>query len=85
MSAAQRLGIGLFYSAMAALGAAYAVFEHHQASRLAHFIKDAIPAFLILIVALIAYAFFRIVISALKELDGISRAAHATLYADYGK
>jgi mannose/fructose/N-acetylgalactosamine-specific phosphotransferase system component IID len=85
MSTAQRLGVGLFYAAMAVLGAAYAVFEHHQASRLAHFIKDVMPAFLILILVFVVYALFRTVVSVLKELNGVSRAAHATLHADYAK
>ena len=85
MSAAQRLGIALVYAAIAASGAAYAVFEHHQAHRLAHLIRDAMPAFLMLTLVVLVYGLFRTVVSALKELNGVSRAAHATRHVDYGK
>ena len=85
MSAAQRIGVGLFYAAMAVLGAAYAVFEHHQANRLVHFINEMMPSFLILILVFVVYGLFRTAVSVLRELNGVSRAAHATLYVDYGK
>lgn len=85
MSTAQRLGLGLVYTAIAASGAAYAFFEHHQIYRLAHFIREAMPAFLILTLVSLIYGLFQTVVSVLKELNGVSRAAHATLHADYGK
>ena len=67
------------------LGAAYAVFEHHPANRLVHSINEAMPSFLILILAFIVYALFRTAVSVLKQLNGVSLAAHATLHVDYGK
>jgi mannose/fructose/N-acetylgalactosamine-specific phosphotransferase system component IID len=85
MTTAQRVGVGLFYAAMAVLGAAYAVFEHHQADRLTHFIKELMPAFLVLILVLAVYGLLRKVVSVLKELNGVCRAAHATLHANYSK
>jgi mannose/fructose/N-acetylgalactosamine-specific phosphotransferase system component IID len=85
MSRAQRLGVVVVYAAIAASGAAYAFLEHHQASRLVHIIKDVMPAFLVLLLMFLVYAFFRTVVSALKELNGVCRAAHVTRYADYGK
>lgn len=85
MSTAQRLGVGLFYAAMAGLGAAYAIFENHRANWLGHSIKEVTPAFLILVLVFVVYALFRMLVSVLKRLNGVSRAAHATLHADYGK
>jgi hypothetical protein len=85
MNNAQRLGVALFYAATAALGAAYAIFEQHQANLLGHAIKEVMPALFILIVAFVVFALFRTVVSVLRRLNGVSRAAHATLYADYGK
>ena len=85
MSTARKLGLGLFYAAIAGLGAAYAVFEHHQANRLVHFINEMMPSFLILILVFVVYGLFRTAVSVLKELNGVSLAAHATLYVDYGK
>ena len=85
MSTARKLGLALFYAAIAGLGATYAVFEHHQANRLVHFINEMMPSFLILILVFMVYGVFRTVVSVLKELNGVSRAAHATLHVDYGK
>jgi membrane associated rhomboid family serine protease len=85
MSTAQKFAVGLFYAAIAGLGAAYAVFEHHQANRLVHFVNEIIPSFLILILVFFVYGLFRTAVSVLKELNGVSRAAHATLHMDYGK
>jgi hypothetical protein len=48
MSTAQRLGVGLFYVAVAVSGAAYALFEHQQTDRLGVFIKETTPALFIL-------------------------------------
>ena len=73
------------YAAIAGLGAAYAIFEHHQANRLVHFINEMMPSFLILILLFIVYVLFRTAVSVLKELNGVSLAAHATLHVDYGK
>ena len=71
---------------MALLGAVYAIFEYHQANWLGHHsIKEVMPAFLILILVFVVYALLRTVVSVLERLNGVSRAAHATLHADYGK
>jgi hypothetical protein len=43
------------------------------------------PSFLILILVFVVYGLFRTAVSALRELNGVSLAAHATLYVDYGK
>jgi branched-subunit amino acid transport protein AzlD len=67
--------VGLFYAAIA--GAAYAVFEHHQANRLAHLINEMMPAFLALILVFVVYCVFRMAVSAVKELNGVSLAAQA--------
>ena len=85
MSGAQKLGVVLFYAAIAALGAASALLEHHQGNRLVHFINETMPSFLILILAAALYGLFRTAVSVLKELKGASRTAHATLYEGYGK
>ena len=85
MSIARKLGLGLLYASIAGLGAAYAVFEHHQANRLVHFINEMMPSFLILILMFVIYRLFRTAVSAVKELNGVSQAAHATLHVDYGK
>ena len=85
MSTARKLGLGLFYAAIAGLGAAYAVFEQHQANRLVHFLNEMMPSFLILILVFIIYGLLRTAVSLLKELNGVSRAVHATLHVDYGK
>jgi hypothetical protein len=85
MSMARRLGVVLFYVAIAVLGGAYAVFEHHQVNRLAYFLKEMMPMFLILISVFVVYGLFRTAVSILKQLDGVSRAAHAWLHVDYGK
>lgn len=76
VSTARKLGVGLFYAAIAGLGAAYAVFEHHQANRLAHLINEMMPAFLALILVFV-YCVFRMAVSAVKELNGVSLAAQA--------
>ena len=85
MSIVRKLGLGLLYAAIAGLGAAYAVFEHHQANRLVHSINEMMPSFLILILVFIVYGLFRTAVSVLKQLNGVSLAAHATLHVDYGK
>ena len=85
MSTARKLGLGLFYAAVAGLGAAYALFEQHQANRLVHFLNEMMPSFLILILVFVVYALFRTAVSVVKRLNGVARAAHATLHADYGK
>jgi branched-subunit amino acid transport protein AzlD len=85
MSAAQKLGVALVYAAVAASGAAYAIFEHHQANRFVHHVKDLMPAFLVLLLVFLVYGLFRTVVSVLEELNGVSRAAEATRHADYGK
>ena len=77
MSTSQRLRFGLFYAAIAGLGAAYAVFEHHQANRLVHSINEVMPSFLILILLLVVYGLFRTAVSVLKQLNGVSLAAAA--------
>lgn len=84
MSGTQKLGLGLFYAAMAGLGAAYAIFENHQANQLVHFVNELVPSFLILILVVLVYGLFRRAVSVLKQLNGVSGAAHATLYEDYG-
>ncbi|MGH9552894.1 MAG: hypothetical protein ACRD3W_26170 [Terriglobales bacterium] len=55
MSTAQRLGVGLFYAAVAVLGAVYALYEHHQAHLLISFLKEMMPAFLILFLVFVVY------------------------------
>ena len=83
MSGTQKLGLGLFYAAMA-LGAAYAIFENHQANKLVHFVNELVPSFLLLILVVLVYGLFRRAVSVRKQLNGVSGAAHATLYEDYG-
>ena len=85
MSAVQRLAVVLFYAAIAGLGVAYALFEHHQANRLVLFIKEMTPSFVILILTAVVYGLLRTAVSVLEELKGASRTAHATLYEGYGK
>ena len=75
MSIAQRLGVGLFYAAIAALGTLYALFEHHRFEQLAHFIKETLPLFCLV----------RTVVLVLRELSGVSPAAQAKLHVGYGK
>ena len=85
MSTAQRLAVGLFYAAIAVLGATYAVFEHHQTNRLVHSINEMLPSFLIIVLVLVVYGLLRTAVSVLAELDGVARAAHAKLHEGYGK
>ncbi|MGH9553489.1 MAG: hypothetical protein ACRD3W_29170 [Terriglobales bacterium] len=85
MSTAQKLGVGLLYAAIALSGAVYAVFELHQTDRLVHFFKELMPALLILVLVFVIYGLVQAVASFLKVLRGTSLAAHATLYADYGR
>jgi hypothetical protein len=85
MSTTQKLGVGLLYASIAVLGAGYAVFEDHQTHRLAHFLKEIMPAVLILILVLGIYGLVHTALSILRELSGVSQAAHATLHVDYGK
>ena len=66
-----------FFAAIAGLGAAYAVFEHHQANRLVHSINEGMPSFLILILLLVVYGLFRTAVSVLNQLNGVSLAAAA--------
>ena len=85
MSTVRRLVAGgLFYASIAALGAAYALLENHP-DRLVHLIEELMPAFLILALVIAVYCVFRAMVSALRELDGVSEAAHVTLYANYRK
>jgi hypothetical protein len=84
MSAARRLGVGFSYAAIAALGVLYALFEQHQLDQLTHFINELLPLLFILILAFAVYCATRISVSVLKELSGVSRAAHATLHVGYG-
>jgi membrane associated rhomboid family serine protease len=85
MSRPQKLGVGLFYAAIAVLGAVCAIFENHRDNWLGHSIKEVMPAFLILVLVFVVYALFRMLVSVLKRLNGVARAAHATLHADYRK
>ena len=73
-----------FYAVIAALGAAYALLENHP-DRLVHFIEELMPAFLILALVIAVYCVFRTMVSALRELDGVSETVHVTLYANYCK
>ena len=59
LSTAQKFGVGLLYAAIAVLGAAYAVFEDHQANRLVPVIKEMMPAFLILALVVVVYVSLR--------------------------
>jgi TRAP-type C4-dicarboxylate transport system permease small subunit len=94
MSKAQRFWLGLLYGAMAILGAAYGVFEQQQAiDRLTHsmkeislpFMKEILPFFFLLILALVVYGSFRAARSVLERLHGVSLAAHNTLHTNCGK
>jgi len=85
MNTAQRLGVGLFYAAIAALGAAYALLEHGRANWLVQFFEKLMPILLILALVIAIYRLFRMIASVLRELDGVSRAAHAVLYSNYRK
>jgi hypothetical protein len=68
MSTTQKLGVGLLYASIAVLGAGYAVFEDHQTHRLAHFLKEIMPAVLILILVLGIYGLVQTALSILREL-----------------
>src|SRR5262249_16555388 len=67
MSKEQRFRLGLLYSAIAVLGAAYGIFEQPQAiDRLANsmkqslpLMKEMLPSALLLILALVVYGLFR--------------------------
>jgi hypothetical protein len=64
MSTAQRFRLGLFYAAVALLGAAYGVFEQQQAldwltSSMKGVMKEVVPFSLPLILALVVYGLFR--------------------------
>jgi hypothetical protein len=94
MSKAQSFRLGLLYVAIAVLGAAYAVFEHQQAiGRFTGSMKEVwlplmremLPFFLLLVLALVVYALCRGAASILERVNGISLAAHTTLHRDYGK
>jgi hypothetical protein len=85
MSKAQKVGVGLFYAAIAASGAAYALLEHHQSNWLVRFMEQLISAVLILGLVFAVYGLFRTMASALRELDRVSQAAHANLHVGYGK
>ena len=93
MSKAQRFRLGLLYGAIAVLGAAYGVFEQPPAiDRLATsmkqslpLMKEMLPVFLLLILALVVCGLFRAAGSVLERLNGVSVAAHSTLHTNYGK
>ncbi len=85
MGTAQKLGVGLLYSAIALSGAVYAVFELHETDRLFHFLKELMPALLILVLVFVIYGLVQAAASVLEVLRGTSRAAHATLHMNYGK
>jgi hypothetical protein len=93
MRKAQRFRLGLLYGAIAVLGAAYGVFEQPQAiARLANsmkqslpLMKEMLPFFLLLILALVVYGLFRVACSVLERLNGVSIAAHSSLHTNYGK
>jgi hypothetical protein len=77
--------VGIFYAAIAVLGAAYALFEQHQASLIVFCLEEMMPAFLILVLVVVVYGLLRTTGAVLKQLNGASRAAHVTLHVDYGK
>ena len=93
MSKEQRFRLGLLYSAIAVLGAAYGIFEQPQAiDRLANsmkqsllLMKEMLPSALLLILALLVYGLFRTAGSVLERLNGVSIAAHSSLHTNYGK
>ena len=90
MSKAQRFRLGLFYGAVFVLGAAYGVFEHQKQAidwltDSLPLIKEILPFFLLLILALVIYGLFRAAGSLFERLNGISLAAHNALHTNYGK
>ena len=90
MSKAQRFWLGLFYGAVFALGAAYGIFEHQKQAidwltDSLPLIKEILPFFLLLILALVVNGLFRAAGSVLKSVNGVSVAAHSTLHTNYGK
>jgi hypothetical protein len=94
MSKAQRYRLGLLYGAMPVLGAAYAVFEQQRAidwltdsikGISLPLMKEILPFFLLLVLALVVYGLFRAAGSVVERLNGISLAAHSTLHTNYGK
>jgi hypothetical protein len=90
MSTAQRFWFGLSYGAVFVLGAAYGIFEHQKqaiewVTHSLPLIKEILPFFLLLILALVVYGLFRAAGSVLERLNGVSVAAHSTLHTNYGK
>src|SRR5262245_61867395 len=90
MSKGQRFWLGLVYGAVFVLGAAYGIFEHQKQAvdwltDALPLIKEILPFFLLLILALVVNGLFRAAGSVLERLNGVSVAAHSTLHMNYGK
>ena len=80
MSKPQRFWIGLLYAAVFVLGAAYSLFQHRDAINWPTVpIKETLPFSLLLILALVVYALFRVVALVLERLNGTSLAALGSL------
>ena len=90
MSKEKRFRLGLLYGAVFVLGAAYGIFEHQRQAvdwltDSLPLIKEILPFFLLLILALVVDGLFRAAGSVLERLNGASVAAHSTLHMNYGK
>jgi TRAP-type C4-dicarboxylate transport system permease small subunit len=90
MSKERRFWLGLVYAAVFVLGAAYGVFEHQKQAvdgltDSLPLIKEILPFFVLLILALVIAGLFRAAGSILERLNGVSVAAHSTLHMNYGK
>jgi hypothetical protein len=90
MSKEQRFWLGLVYGAVFVFGAAYGIFEHQKKAidwltNSLPLIKEILPFFLLLILALVVDGLFRAAGSVFERLNGVSVAAHSTLDMNYGK
>ena len=84
MSAAQRIGLGLFMLRWR-VGCSLRSFRASSGQSACPLYQRDDASFLILILVFAVYGLFRTAVSVLRELNGVPRAAHATLHADYGK